>query len=339
MKLINPQSISKIAQKIPFSYKWALKKMASLKGTLSYSILDRKTNMVVPLMLLSPGIVLLLAFTIVPMVLNIYGSFTDDNGDFTIQNYVTVLTDSKFAFGVRNSFIYGIFTLPMIMIISLVISSIIAKLYRKYARGFWQTIFFMPYVTNGVAISLMFVQLFNPNGLLNSVLGVKTAWLKSGDEGTFNALVAIMVNGIWNGLAFNILIYTTAMLSVDKNLYRSASIDGCSEIKQFFTITLPSIRGTINFIVTLGIIGGLKVFPLALFQNKPEDAFNNGGASIMLYVYLLTKQGNLALSGASSIALFIIGVTFSSIIRGGFLLTQVTLNNLGERNVWVKTKS
>ncbi|VEU76511.1 carbohydrate ABC transporter permease [Mycoplasmopsis columboralis] len=339
MKLFSPERINFLTKVFPFTYNWALKKLASAKGTLSYSILDRRSNMLIPLMLLMPGIILLLMFTIVPMGLNIYSSFTDAKGNFTLQNYVNVITDTKFALGVRNSFIYGIFTLPMVMIISLVVSSIIAKLYRNYARGFWQTVFFMPYVTNGVAVSLVFIQLFSPTGILNSVLGTKTGWLTSGDENSFNALVAIVINGIWNGLAFNILIYTTAMLSVDKNLYRSASIDGCSEIKQFFTITLPSIKGTINFIITLGIIGGLKVFPLALFENKPLNAFNNGGASIMLYVYLMTTQGQLALAGASSISLFIIGVTFSSIIRGGFFMAQVTLNVLGERNVWVKTKS
>lgn len=339
MKLNSPELFSKIGLKFPLAYNWALKRLSRLKGTLSHSILDKKTNMLIPFLLLLPGIILLLAFTIIPMGINVYGSFTDSKGNFTIQNYISVLTDPKFALGVRNSFIYGIFTLPMVMIISLLISSIIAKLYRKYARGFWQTIFFMPYVTNGVAVSLVFIQLFSPNGLLNSILGTRTAWLNSGDENTFNALIAMVINGIWNGLAFNILIYTTAMLSVDKNLYRSASIDGCSEFKQFFTITLPSIKGTINFIITLGIIGGLKVFPLALFENKPLNAFNNGGASIMLYVYLMTTEGNLPLAGASSISLFIIGVTFSSIIRGGFFMAQVTLNNLGERNVWVKTKS
>ncbi|UUD35939.1 sugar ABC transporter permease [Mycoplasmopsis citelli] len=339
MKLFNPVSLSKITNIIPFSYKWALNKISNFKKSLSYSILDKKTNIFVPFLLLLPGIILLSGFTIIPMFLNIYNSFIDSKGNFTLQNYSEILRDPNFALGVRNSFIYGIFTLPLVMIISLLISSIIAKLYRKYARGFWQTIFFMPYVTNGVAISLMFIQLFNSNGLLNQILGTNIPWLESGNENSFYALIAIVINGVWSGLAFNILIYTTAMLSVDKNLYRSASIDGCSEIKQFFAITLPSIKGTINFIITLGIIGGLKVFPLALFQNRPADAFLNGGSSIMLYVYWATQTGRLALAGASSISLFIIGVSFSSIVRGGFLLAQVTLNNLGERNVWVKIKS
>ncbi|MFV8418875.1 carbohydrate ABC transporter permease [Mycoplasma sp. Sp33II] len=328
-----------IQKNFPILFTWSTKKQTSRKGTLSHSILDRRTPLWKPMLLLLPGLILLLLFTIVPMFLNIINSFSNEKGDFTFSNYQSIFTDPYFAIGVRNSFIYGMFVLPFVMMISLVISSVIAKLYRKHAKGFWQTVFFMPYVTNAVAVSLAFIQLFSTNGLLNKVLGTSIPWLSSGDSYTFNALIAMIINGIWNGLAFNILIFTTAMLGVDKNLYRSASIDGTGGVKQFFTITLPSIKGTINFLITLGIIGGLKVFPLALFENKPIQALTNGGSSLMMFVYYATSTGNTYIAGAASISLFIIGVTFSSIVRGGFFAVQTTLNNLGERNVWVKVNA
>ncbi|WP_426461074.1 carbohydrate ABC transporter permease [Mycoplasma hafezii] len=328
-----------IVNKIPFLYTKRLKKDASRKFTLSHSILDRRTPVWKPLMLLAPGLTLIILFTIIPMLYNIVNSLTTSTGSFTLGNYVTVFTDQDFAVGVRNSFIYGIFVLPITMTISLSVSSVIAKLYRKSAQGFWQSVFFMPYITNVVAVSLVFIQVFSPAGLFNGIFGGNTDWLNSNDKFTFNALFPMVGNGVWSGLAFNILIYTTAMLGVDKNLYRSASIDGCSEFRQFFSITLPSIKSTINFLITFGIIGGLKVFPLALFNNQPALALKNGGASLMLYVYYTTTTGKLALSGAASIALFIVGVTYSSIVRGGFFMAQLTLNNLGERNVWVKVKN
>ncbi|WP_429997453.1 ABC transporter permease subunit, partial [Mycoplasmopsis bovis] len=77
-----------------------------------------------------------------------------------------------------------------------------------------------------------------------------------------NTLIPLLVHGIWSGLAFNVLIFTTAMLSVDKNLYKSASIDGIGGIKQFFTITLPSIKSTTTFLITMGIISGNTLIPL-----------------------------------------------------------------------------
>ncbi|SJZ55905.1 carbohydrate ABC transporter permease [Mycoplasmopsis verecunda] len=343
MRLLNNNTHQTLQRKVPFLFNWSVKKQSSRKSTLSHSILDSRTPAWKPLLLLLPGIILLSLFTIAPMFINIIESFSTSSSSstnsFTWQNYLTVLTDARFAVGVRNSFIYGMFVLPFVMMISLVISSVIAKLYRKYAKSFWQTVFFMPYVTNGVAVSLAFIQLFGTYGLLNQILGTQVPWLQTNDQYTFNALIAMIINGIWNGLAFNILIFTTAMLGVDKNLYRSASIDGTGEVKQFFTITLPSIKSTINFLITLGIIGGLKVFPLALFENKPANAFNYGGGSLMLYVYLQTQTGNINIAGAASISLFIIGVTFSSVVRGGFFMVQTSLNNLGERNVWVKVKA
>ncbi|NEU02938.1 sugar ABC transporter permease, partial [Escherichia coli] len=91
--------------------------------------------------------------------------------------------------------------------------------------------------------------------------------------------------------------------------------DGIGGIKQFFTITLPSIKSTTTFLITLGIINGIKVFPLALFNNRPNDAIVNGASTLMLYVYHMTKEGNDALASASAVMLFVIGFTYSLIIR------------------------
>ncbi|WP_036464182.1 carbohydrate ABC transporter permease [Mycoplasmopsis sturni] len=340
MNLLSNGFLSKLANKSSIAFNWVLNKQKNRRGTLSHSILEKRTNLVVPMLLLAPGFILIAIFVFFPFFKNIANSLFSESNQFTLEAYKNVLTDPYFAVGVRNSFIYGMLTLPMVMIISLVISSVIAKLYRKYARGFWQTVFFMPYVTNAVAISLVFIQVFSPTGLFNNFFGGNTDWLNSGDSYSFNSLLPIVFNGIWSGLAFNILIYTTAMLSVDKNLYRSASIDGCSEFKQFFTVTLPSIKSTINFIMTLAIIGGLKVFPLALYQSQAEKAVQNGASSLMIYIYYATAGSpDFAKSGAASLLLFIIGVTYSSIIRGGIFAVQLTLNILGERNVWVKVKS
>ncbi|WP_429978061.1 ABC transporter permease subunit, partial [Mycoplasmopsis bovis] len=83
----------------------------------------------------------------------------------------------------------------------------------------------------------------------NTIFNIKVPWLEKGDAFAFEALFPLLVHGLWSGLAFNVLIFTTAMLSVDKNLYKSASIDGIGGIKQFFTITLPSIKSTTTFLI------------------------------------------------------------------------------------------
>ncbi|MBZ4195126.1 carbohydrate ABC transporter permease [Mycoplasma tauri] len=343
MKLKN-KHWAKISHKSPFLAKMAMEKQAENKTeSVSESVVLKRTPSWKPLSMLLPTFIIILVFTIIPLFINIKHAFykTDDNLQmhFTLEHYRSLIQDPFFAVGVRNSLIYALIVLPFVMAISLLISSCIASVYNKSARGIWQTVFFLPYITNIVAISLSFIQFFAPNGLYNNIVGSNTAWLEKGGTYNFEALFPMLVNGVWSGLAFNILIFTTAMLSVDKNLYKSASIDGIGGIKQFFTITLPSIKSTTTFLITMGIINGIKVFPLALFKNDTTLATANGASTLMLYVYHMTNTGNDALASASSVVLFIIGLVYSLLIRRGFNAVILASINLGESNVWNKIKN
>ncbi|AIA29584.1 ABC transporter permease protein [Mycoplasmopsis californica] len=328
-----------------FIFDFTINKQAKRNNAISESVVDRRTSFFVALLLIIPALSVLITFTAVPFVRNIYSAVTDKSGNFIwFANVVDLFNKLSFAVGIRNSFIYGILVLPLSMIISLLISSLIATVVRKSLRGFLQTIFFLPYVTNIVAVSLAFVQIFQTNGVFNQILrgfGLEgnTEWLGGLDTTAFKSMLVMLINGVWGGLAFNILLFTTAMLSVDKNLYRSASIDGVSGAKQFFTITLPSINKTITFIMTMGIINGIKVFPLALFENKSNTAISAGASTIMLFIYHFVQNNQFALAGAASIVLFIIGVTYSTIIRGGFRALTLASINKGESDVWNKIKN
>ncbi|UUD34940.1 sugar ABC transporter permease [Mycoplasmopsis caviae] len=334
-----------LCRTFPFLLHFSLKKQAGRKSAISGSVIDKRKPFIVPFLLILPGIIVLALFTLVPFIFNLIYSFLTPNNSFTLQNFSDLFENREFAVGFRNSFIYGLLILPISMAVSLLVSSLIASIVRKRAQGFWQTIFFLPYVTNIVAVSLAFVQIFQKNGTFNTIFGLNIGWLDPQEKDPAYAMTSIfvmIVNGVWNGLAFNILLFTTAMLSVDKNLYRSASIDGVSNFKQFFTITLPSIMKTITFIVTMGIINGIKVFPLALFENNPAAAINSGASTLMLYIFQWASDSSKKaanISGAASVMLFVIGVCYSTIIRGGFSTLTLASLNLGESNVWNKIKN
>ncbi|WP_051630136.1 carbohydrate ABC transporter permease [Mycoplasma simbae] len=333
-----------------FVFNFSVARQAKKNNAISESVVDRRTNFLIALMLILPALSVLITFTVVPFIRNIYSAVTVESASGSTQfvgfdNVVSLFKQLEFAVGIRNSFIYGILVLPLSMIISLLVSSLIATVIRKRIRGFLQTVFFLPYVTNIVAVSLAFVQIFQTNGQFNQVLRFfgfagDTDWLGGTDRTAFKSMLVMLINGVWSSLAFNILLFTTAMLSVDKNLYRSAAIDGVGGTKQFFTITLPSINKTITFIMTMGIINGIKVFPLALFENKPVLALNAGASTIMLFIYYFVKeQNNFGLAGAASIILFIIGVSYSTIIRAGFRALALASINKGESDVWNKIKN
>ncbi|WP_033160876.1 carbohydrate ABC transporter permease [[Mycoplasma] collis] len=325
---------------------WKFKKSKKTKVN-NLGILNKKVFFGIPFSLLLPSILIILLFTIFPFIYSIIKSFSyndDLNDAFSVkvgfEAYRIVANDPFFQIAVRNSLIYAILALPLSLICSVLISAVIANLYKKWAKGFWQTVFFLPYVTNAVAISLAFVYLFDHEvGIINSVFGLNTKWLASGESASYKPIIIILIYGIWKNLAFQILIITTAMLSVSKSIYKAATVDGASKLKQFFRITLPSINKTFNFLITIGILGGIKVFPLAIFENNISKAESNGGMTIMLYIYKAVKSGTYDLAGATTVILFSLGVAFSTVLKNSFKLIIYTSNKLGERNVLNKVKN
>ncbi|MXR13841.1 sugar ABC transporter permease, partial [Mycoplasma flocculare] len=216
----------------------------------------------------------------------------------------------------------------------------IASLHRKYARGFWQTVFFLPYVTSAIAVSVSFAYIFDSEtGFINKLFGISKRWLNSGNSSSLDALFVVLISGIWRSIAFEVLILTTAMLSVNPTLYKAAAIDGASSVRQFFKITLPSVSKTINFLITIGIIGGIKVFPIGIFLNESE-AINNGGATFLVYIYKNVRgTPNFAQSGAVTIYLFVFGIALSILVKK-FLATIILIaDKISEKNVYYKIKN
>lgn len=303
--------------------------------------LDKKTPFWKPFLFMLPALAVLGFFTIYPFIitadlsLHPMGNENDAAAtSFGFDAYKQVFTDYYFKQALSNSLIYAFISIPASIVLSLIISATIANVIRKKIRGAWQTIFFLPYVTSGVAISLAFAYLFdNDTGLINKMLGAQTNWLENAKTGDHHALVVMIVHGVWAALAFQILIFTTAMLGVDKDRYKAASIDGAGHFKQFFTITLPSISKTLNFVITVGLIGAIKVFPLALFQMDPAKAELYGGSTLMLFVYKNVAVGNYQVAGAAAIILVVIAIAFNVVVKNAFNLTGKLIVKGGEWRV------
>lgn len=310
-------------------------------------VLDKSSPFWKPFLLLLPSILVIFLFTFLPFIYSLSKSVTVANNpnkasdvSFGFANFTDIWNDPNFVVAIRNSVIYSVVALPITLMISLIVASTLASLHRKYARGFWQTVFFLPYVTSGIAVSIAFAFIFDSSrsGFINSITGSETRWLESADRNSFKALFVILTSGVWRNLAFEILILTTAMVSVNPTLYKAASIDGASPLKQFFKITLPSVSRTINFLITIGIIAGIKVFPIGIFRN-PGDAFANGGNTLLLYIYSFVQSSQFGLAGAATLFLFIFGVALSVTVKQGLNLVVQIANKIGERNVYRKIKT
>lgn len=268
-----------------------------------------------------------LLFTVV-LALREKTGFFQSEYKFSFNNFVKIFRDPNFQIGLGNTLLYTFFSVPLTLFFSLTISLLIAGTVKKWARGFWQTVFFLPYVTNSAAISLAFVYLFYPNGIFNWMFGLKIDWLRQGltasDQvvGTrWTTFFVSTFSGIWTNMAFQILILTTAILGIEPNLFKAAAVDGASKTKQLFALTIPLIRKQIIFLITFGIISSLRFFPLALFENSPTRAILSRGPTLMILLFLYTSRGNFAFASATTVVLFIIGIFITFFIRVVFQKT------------------
>lgn len=235
-----------------------------------------------------------------------YKIFTGDFSGYGFDNYATLLKDKKFFEALSNSAIYVVGVVPASIAIALLISIMLNSIPKL--QSLFRTVYFLPFVTSTVAISVVWSWLYHSRyGLINYLMtGLGMApinWLNE----PANAMPALIVMAIWKGLGFNILITLVGLSSINSNYYQAAKVDGANAWKRFWTITFPLLRPTLFLLSVMGVINGFKVFDevYALFSGRPGPA---GSATTLVY-YLFQKfyvQNKYGIAAASGIVLFLI---------------------------------
>ena len=233
-------------------------------------------------------------------------------------NYAYVLHDPYFLSALKNTFILVFITVPISTSLALLISVGLASI--KKLRKLFQTIFFLPYVTNTLAVGLVFMILFKPtvytDGFVNVVLGVFGVEPIDFIGGPYWAkMLVLCLYTVWIVMPFKILIFTSALASVNENYYNAARVDGASRLKIFGRITLPMISPSIFYLVITGFIGAFKAYSdaVALFGTDLNAAEMN---TIVGYVYdMLYGEGGgyPSFASAAAIILFVIVLTITAI--------------------------
>ena len=249
-----------------------------------------------PYLYISPFFLLFALVGLFPLLYTFYVSLYDwhllkGQGDFAgLGNFTDVLTDRFFWNSLVNTM--SIFLLSAIPQLAgaLLIAAVLDQNIR--AKTFWRMSVLVPYVVTPVAVALIFTNMFNEeHGLINSVLGNfgidQIMWRT--DRFPSHVAVASMVNWRWTG--YNALILLAAMQSVPREIYESAALDGAGAFRRFFSITLPSIRPTMIFVVITSTIGGLQIFT----EPRLLDPTYAGGAqrqfqTTVLYLWEMAFQ-------------------------------------------------
>ena len=235
-----------------------------------------------------------------------------------MYNYSYVLHDPYFLQAIRNTFILVVITVPLSTLLALLISVALSSV--KALKKLFQTIYFLPYVTNTLAVGLVFMILFKKtaysDGLINLVLKLFGQGPVDFIDGPYWAkMLVLCIYTIWNVMPFKVLILTSALASVNQNYYNAARVDGTSRFRIFIRITLPMISPTVFYLIITGFIGAFKAYSdaVALFGTDLNAAGMN---TIVGYVYDMlygNGGGYPSYASAAAILLFVIVLTITCI--------------------------
>ncbi len=245
--------------------------------------------------------------------------FTQTYVGIGFGNFTSIFKDPTFLAALKNTAIMVIVSVPITVIIGLLISVALNSI--KKLQGVFQTIYFLPYVTNTIALGLVFSVLFSSrNGLINSFIeamgGSRVAWITpfgGGNPSYFTCLFVLMVYTVWDGLAFKILVFLSGMQSIDKQYYQAAQIDSTPRWRVFTKITVPLLSPMIAYITITSFIGAFKAYSsvIAIFNGRYGPRSNpNMLITVVGYTYdKLGKMSNVNEIGracASALVLFAI---------------------------------
>nr|WP_245617939.1 sugar ABC transporter permease [Microbacterium terrae] len=266
-----------------------------------------------PFLYISPFFIMFAVVGLFPIAYTAVISFMDwdlvrNEGEFIgIGQYVWLLQNPHFWAALRNTFsIFLLSSVPQ-LILAIFIAAMLDKNIR--AKTFWRTSVLLPYVMAPVAVALIFSNMFGDNhGLVNNILtdlGLPAVqWHK--EVFASHVAIATMVNFRWVG--YNALILLAAMQAVPREYYEAATVDGAGGFRQFWSITLPSLRPTLIFVIITSTIGGLQIFDEpSQFDNTGEGGSAQQWLTISLFLYNIGwREWNFGRAAALAWILFLI---------------------------------
>ena len=281
---------------------------------------------------LSPAIVLLLIFTVWPIINTVRMSLLENyNGlkaaagatfDFGIGNFLDVIKYKRFLQCLKNTVLLCVLTVPISTILALLIAVALNSI-KWFQKGL-QTIFFLPYVTNSIAIGMVFAAMFNiiglrPSGdmadswgIINNIImffgGEPINWINA--QSSYAANMAVMtVYIVWNALPFKILILLGGLQSINKQYYEAARVDGTPRRRVFSKITVPLLSPMLAYVVITGFIGGFKEYTsiVGVFGDTMGPAGDKGRLNTMVgFIYDALESNNQGRASAGALILFAI---------------------------------
>jgi multiple sugar transport system permease protein len=237
-----------------------------------------------------------------------------DNPFVGLRNYARLPANQDFLIAMRNTTFYAIVVVVLQTIFALLLAVLLDA--KIKGRNFFRSTWYTPSIASSVVISMIFLYVYHPTGLLNSLLGLvgvhtTEAYLQS----TTWALPAIMFLNIWTTAPTFMLMFLAALQDIPKEIYEASSVDGASGARKLFSITIPLLRPIIFLVVSLGIIGAFQIFDQAFIMTKGGPLKATLTVALLVYDNLFQDTGAVGVACAEAIVLGIIIFALTLISR------------------------
>lgn len=281
----------------------------------------------------APGLLLLLVFLVLPFVLALVLSFTDQRlvtneelgTDFVaLRNYVRLFDDDSFWLALRNNFYFVAVVTPLQSALALLLALLVNQ--KLAGARFFRTVYFMPVATTMAVVAVIWSLLYAPDqGVINRLVGLLSFgaigpqdWLRD----PHLVMPAVMLLSVWQGVGFQMLVFLAGLQSIPLDLYEAARLDGASVKQQFLYITLPMLKNTTIFVLITTTIYAFQLYTQAQIiassgASAPVDSFRT---MVMLMVHEGFRNGKIGYASAISVVFFAIVLGFSLLQR--FLLKE-----------------
>jgi len=312
---------------------WFQKKLANLRaGSVNTSEFQNQNH---GWLYLAPALILLIIFSFYPLIntfrmafLNGYNGLAIVGGesfDIGIENFKTVINHVDFKLYLKNTVLLCVLTVPVSTSLALLIAVALNSI--KPLQKIFQTVFFLPYVTNSIAIGMVFNAMFTrvgigdliqTQGIINNILHIfglgPYNFVNVGSSWTANMLV-VCIYIVWKAIPFKILVLLGGLQNVNKQYYEAAKIDGTSKIRTFFRITVPMVSPMLAYVIITSFIGGFKEYSsiVGIFGEGMGPGGNGQMNTIVGYVYNMLPKSNLGNASAASLILFAIILVVTAI--------------------------
>ncbi|WGG46794.1 sugar ABC transporter permease [Rossellomorea sp. DA94] len=262
---------------------------------------------------MSPTLLVLAVFIIGPILYAIFLSFHkvqllgDMSFDFVaFDNFTRIMEDNRAIIALKNTAKYVLIVVPTQTFLALVLAATLNAGLK--GEKLFRIVYFLPTLTSSAVLTLIFMWMYNKEGLINNVLdkvGLPT-YNFLGDPDI--ALNAIMLMNIWATAPFFMVIYLAALQDIPDSLYEAAELDGASAIQKFFYVTVPFLRPVTSFVVIMGVIGTFQLFDQSYIFSGGSGGPNNSTLTVVLliYQYAFKSLGSMGYAAALAFALALI---------------------------------